>query len=234
MPDFRVGYDAVILAGGAASRLGGVDKAALELGGMTLLGHVLAATAGADRRIVVGPHRDGVAEGAGVGGGARVEWCREQPPGGGPVAGLAAGLDHATADLVVVLAADLPWVAPALAPLLAAMAGVEAAGGAEATETGSGEAVASKGGAGKAVAALLVDASGRLNYLVAVWRRAALLAAIRSIGPTEGASMRSLYSAVDVMTVPDEDGWGADCDTPADLAGARARFAAATTTTNDQ
>ncbi|MYU19520.1 NTP transferase domain-containing protein, partial [Streptomyces sp. SID8361] len=50
-------YDAVILAGGAARRLGGVDKPALRVGGRALLDRVLDACRGAGRTVVVGPRR---------------------------------------------------------------------------------------------------------------------------------------------------------------------------------
>ena len=40
------GYDAVLLAGGGAARLGGVVKPALQVGGVTLLDRVLAAVPG--------------------------------------------------------------------------------------------------------------------------------------------------------------------------------------------
>ncbi|MGI8623834.1 MAG: NTP transferase domain-containing protein, partial [Solirubrobacteraceae bacterium] len=76
-------FDAIVLAGGRGRRLGGVDKAALRVGDKTLLTRALDAVAGASRQIVVGPPRslpDGV---VGV---------SEEPLGGGPVAGLAAGL----------------------------------------------------------------------------------------------------------------------------------------------
>ncbi len=80
-------YDAVLLAGGRASRLGGVDKPALLVGGMTLLDRVLAAVTPAGRRIVVGPEVDG-----------------------GPVAAIAAGVVQVRAAIVVVLASDLPFL----------------------------------------------------------------------------------------------------------------------------
>lgn len=85
-------FDALILAGGRARRLGGIDKATERVGGLTLLERVSAAVAaaGAAQVIVVGP---------------------EQP--GGPVAAIAAGLAHVTAPDVVVLAADLPFITPA-------------------------------------------------------------------------------------------------------------------------
>ncbi|MGH3433518.1 MAG: NTP transferase domain-containing protein, partial [Thermocrispum sp.] len=74
---------AVILAGGAAARLSGVDKPMLEVGGKPLLHTVIGAVAGAAAVVVVGPRRTDT---------MRVRWAREDPPGGGPVAALAAGL----------------------------------------------------------------------------------------------------------------------------------------------
>ncbi|MGH2820743.1 MAG: molybdenum cofactor guanylyltransferase, partial [Actinomycetota bacterium] len=94
-------FDAVILSGGAAGRLGGADKAELEVGGVRLLDRVLGAVPEADRVIVVGPR--GSLDRA-------VVWAREDPPGGGPVAALAAGVAHVRAGVVVVLAVDLPFV----------------------------------------------------------------------------------------------------------------------------
>ena len=94
-------FDAVVLAGGAARRLGGQDKPALRVGDRSMLDAVLAATAGAERTVVVGPQRP--TERA-------VVWTREEPVGGGPVPALEAGLAHVTAGTVVLLAADLPFV----------------------------------------------------------------------------------------------------------------------------
>jgi molybdopterin-guanine dinucleotide biosynthesis protein A len=95
------GFDVVVLAGGAGRRLGGADKPALSVGGTALLDRVLAACRGAGRTVVVGPRRATARP---------VEWVREEPPGGGPLAALAAGVRRTTAGLVVVLAADLPFV----------------------------------------------------------------------------------------------------------------------------
>ena len=50
----------MILAGGGATRLGGRDKPALPIAGVSMLDRVLAALAGADARIVVGPPRAGL------------------------------------------------------------------------------------------------------------------------------------------------------------------------------
>jgi molybdopterin-guanine dinucleotide biosynthesis protein A len=185
-------YDAIVLAGGAARRLGGQDKPGLLVAGATLLARVVAAVADAGRIAVVGPPRDVPRE---------VVWCRESPPGGGPVAAAAAGLAATSAAVVVVLAADLPFVAPAIPVLVAALSG-PVSGGAE--------------------AAFLVDPDGRVNYLAGVWRRSALIAALRSVGLPDGASMRALSDAVSWSPVDDAAGWGRDCDTWADLAAARA------------
>ncbi|MEU1807949.1 molybdenum cofactor guanylyltransferase [Micromonospora aurantiaca (nom. illeg.)] len=100
------GYAAIVLAGGAARRMGGVDKPARAVGGRSMLHRVLAAVADADQRIVVGSSGP-VPEG--------VRTTREEPPGGGPVAATAAGLallDSGTTT-VALLAADLPLLTAA-------------------------------------------------------------------------------------------------------------------------
>lgn len=184
-------FHAIVLAGGKATRLDGADKPGLEVAGTSLLDRVLAAVADADRIVVIGPARPVS---------PAVTWCREQPPGGGPVSALAAGLEHVDADVVLTLAADLPWIAPAVPVLLAALSG-----------TGSDYAA-------------LVDGEGRVNYLAAAWRRASLARALTSAGDPRGRSMRSLVSAAAMIEVPDAGGWGLDCDTWDDLDAARRRL----------
>ncbi len=107
-------FDAVILAGGRGSRLGGVSKADLVVGGVRLLDRVLDATQGASAKVVVG--RVEVPDG--------VRLTLEDPPGTGPCAGIVAGLDaiEAPADWTLVLACDLPDATPAVATLLDAVA----------------------------------------------------------------------------------------------------------------
>ncbi|MER7418635.1 NTP transferase domain-containing protein [Micromonospora peucetia] len=94
-------YAALVLAGGSARRMGGVDKPARTVGGLPMRDRVLAAVADADPRILVGPPGP-------VPAGVRV--TREDPPGGGPVAAAAAGLAlvDAGTPVVALLAADLP------------------------------------------------------------------------------------------------------------------------------
>ncbi|MGH3320130.1 MAG: molybdenum cofactor guanylyltransferase [Streptosporangiaceae bacterium] len=94
-------YDAVLLAGGQARRMGGVDKPLLNVGGRTLLERTAEAVGDAEHLVVVGPPRLALPA-------ARV--VRESPPGAGPVAALGAGLAHVTGVWVAVLAADLPFL----------------------------------------------------------------------------------------------------------------------------
>ncbi|GAA2730654.1 NTP transferase domain-containing protein [Actinocorallia aurantiaca] len=93
-------YDAVILAGGAARRFGGGDKPGAKVGGTPLVVRVASAVRGAGRTIVVGPERPGL----------EAVFVREDPPGGGPVPALRAGLALVEAPRVVLLAADLPFL----------------------------------------------------------------------------------------------------------------------------
>jgi molybdopterin-guanine dinucleotide biosynthesis protein A len=180
-----VDFDAIVLAGGTARRLDGADKPMLEVDGDPMLVRVLDAVGGARTRVVVGPRRPIDRD---------VIWCRERPSGSGPVAGLAAGLPLTRADVVVVLAADLPWIAAAVAPLVGALR----------PPTG---------------AALLTGNRGP-NYLAAAWRRPALTGALARLADVRGAAMRTLVVGVTVAEVTDQ-GWGHDCDTWADLARAR-------------
>jgi molybdopterin-guanine dinucleotide biosynthesis protein A len=181
-------WAAVVLAGGSGRRLGGVDKPALVVGGRTLLDRAVAAAAeaGAARTVVVGPRRDTERP---------VSWTREDPPGSGPLAGLAAGLAALgdRPDAVVVLAADLPKVSSSLVERLLA---------------GLGE---------KADTVAVVDPQGWVQPLVAAYRTGPLLAALEAVGDPRDRPVRSLLEYLRVATVADADG-AADIDTPGDLA----------------
>ena len=188
--------DAVVLAGGKARRLGGADKPGLEVGGVPLLERVVAAVADADIVVVVGPPRALALP-------RPVLWCQEQPPGGGPVAALSAGLRVTGAEIVVVLAADLPWIAPAVPDLIAAL-----------------------GPPGRADVAVLTDRDGRRNHLSAAWRRPALTAALAALPTTQGAAMRTLFERRVGRGGGRSRGAGEDCDTWDDVAVARSRLPA--------
>jgi len=98
-------FAAIVLAGGQAARLGGADKAGIELGGYTLLDRALDALLDASEVVVVG---DSVPTGI------PATFVREDPAYGGPAAGLLTGLASLATDpaWVAVLAVDMPRVTP--------------------------------------------------------------------------------------------------------------------------
>lgn len=186
-----VEWDAVVLAGGRASRLGGIDKTALLFDGMQLLDRALAAVSGARRIAVVGPPAlsDRLP--------ASVLLVTESPRFGGPVAAVAAGLARLGPDAaprVALLAADLLMPAEAVAELLA---------------------VGSL--ASRADAVVAADSSGRMQPLLAIYRAAALRRAVAATAPLAGASMRTLTSGMLVCQVRLPDRLCADIDTTHDL-----------------
>ncbi|MEU9118550.1 NTP transferase domain-containing protein [Streptomyces sp. NPDC048506] len=191
-------YDAIVLAGGAARRLGGADKPALSVGGRPLLDRVLAACPDAATTVVVGPGRPAA---------RTVVQALEDPPGGGPLAALDAGLRHTTAPTVLVLSADLPFLTVAtVRSLLEAAAHTAARDG-----------------------ALLQDASGRDQPLVAAYRAAALrreLARVRAErGTLTGLPLRAVLTVLQLERVPDAASTASfDCDTWEDINAARARI----------
>ena len=102
---------ALVLCGGAGRRFGG-DKTRALLAGVPLLDHVLLALPTPWPVVCVGPQRPTA---------RAVTWCREEPPGGGPVAALAAGLAHVTTRYVVVLGGDMPQAGTVATVLAAAL-----------------------------------------------------------------------------------------------------------------
>jgi molybdopterin-guanine dinucleotide biosynthesis protein A len=179
------GAAAVVLAGGAARRFKDRDKLVHDLDGRAVLSRVLDALAGAGAGpvVVVGPERAGITDG----------WTtvRESPAGGGPVAGLAAGIAHLRASgsgfddearPVLVLAGDLPYLTVgALGSLVAA--------------------IRSRPGPAPVDVALAVDDAGRHQYLLGAWRAAALVDALAEHAPPAGRSMRDLVSGRRVAPV---------------------------------
>lgn len=92
-------YDAIVLAGGAGSRLGGVDKPDIAVAGRSLLNRALDAVERAGRVVIAGDQR--LVQ-------RTVHWVREQPVRSGPAAAVAAALPLIQAETVVLLACDMP------------------------------------------------------------------------------------------------------------------------------
>ena len=83
-------FDAIILAGGRGTRLGGADKPGLVVGAESMAAAVAraAVAAGARRVILVGPGRPDLAA---IVPPEALLLAREEPPGAGPVPALRAG-----------------------------------------------------------------------------------------------------------------------------------------------
>jgi molybdopterin-guanine dinucleotide biosynthesis protein A len=198
-------FGAVVLAGGAARRLGGAPKPVLSVAGVPLLTRVLDAVADAAARIVVGPRPEPGPDGG------LVRFTREDPAGAGPVAAIAAGLAQLdpALDLVAVLGADLPFLTSDAVDRLRRAIDPD-------TDL-----------------AVYVDSDGRPQWMCGVWRRAALDRRLAELGDPAGVGVRRLAEGLRRVELtdarhrpaPDEPGTGGpdgppvwfDCDTEDDL-----------------
>jgi molybdopterin-guanine dinucleotide biosynthesis protein A len=200
-----VEFDAIILAGGRSSRLGGVPKARLTYQGATLLERSLRAAGAAGRIVVVGPDPGDLPEG--------ILNCREEPPFAGPAAAIAAGLralaaDHAgrnhagrnhagaPAPFTLILACDMPRSAAAVNSLAEALA------------------TAPDGEADDGVMA--VSADGRKQPLAGFYGTAVLQRSVADAagrGGLENASVFGLLARLDVREVRVPPGSTDDVDT---------------------
>ncbi|MFF0910767.1 DUF6457 domain-containing protein [Microbacterium enclense] len=182
--DAAVSADAILLAGGRGSRLGGAVKPLLAVRGTTLLAAAVAAVraVGVDRVVVAAPLLDA---------GLAVDWVREDPPFGGPVAGIVAALPRVGAAEVWLLACDLADPGAAVT----ALAAVEILG--DGVCLGDGESA---------------------QWLIGRYRTDALRQAA-SLLPDRGrdASMRALLGRLEVAVVPVAAALTRDIDTWDDL-----------------
>ena len=179
---------AVVLTGGSGLRLGGADKASIEVDGITLLERAITATVSADEVVVVGPQ---------VLTSRPVTWTQEDPVDGGPAAGLLAGLDAllVAPELVCVLAVDMPRVTPSTVSRLLAVVRED-----------------------DAEAAVLVDEEGSRALLAGIYRFSALMRARPAEHEEEHAlPMHSLVSTLRLSGVAAVGGEDRDVDTWKDL-----------------
>jgi len=129
----------------------------------------------------------------------RVRWCRESPVGGGPVAGIAAGLDHLAqlgTEICVVVGGDMPFAASALPSLV--------------------EALSARPGLD---AVLATDPGGRTQPLLAAYRCEVLRAALPR--KPAGARLMAVVDALMIGTASFEARVTLDVDTPEALEQAR-------------
>ncbi|WP_404385710.1 nucleotidyltransferase family protein [Knoellia locipacati] len=175
----------IVLAGGSSRRFGSDKLAALLPDGRSVLGHCLAGMPSGWPLVVVGPSR--VVPEAVAG---RVSWVRESPPGGGPLAGIAAGLEAVGSDVVCVVPGDAPRAGEVLALLVAELDGDVSVS-----------------------AAVLSDGEGRANPVLAAYRTDDLRRALPD--STAGVPARTLLSLphVEVRAAFEVR----DVDTPEDL-----------------
>lgn len=180
--------DVVVLAGGRGRRLGGVSKADVRLGRERLLDHILGDLARWDdprialgRVVVVAPDTVAVPSG--------VLRTLEDPPGGGPSAGIAAAVTTlGTGQLVGVVTCDAPRAARAL-PLLLDSLGPDGAA---------------------------ARADGFTEYLLGIYRFGPLARRVREEHGARDISARRLLSPL-ALTGVDVGHLGRDVDTWADL-----------------
>ena len=121
-----------------------------------------------------------------------VHWVREDPSYAGPVAALATGLQTiGNIGVVALLSADLIGIKQHTVHRLRSVVHGDVAG------------------------AVLIDASGREQWLISVWCTKLL----RKVIPSEtiDVSLHSVFAGLSYVRVPAEPGEADDIDTPADL-----------------
>ena len=180
----------LVLAGGRASRLGGRHKPGIPIDGEPIVARAVAALRAAGAEALV------VGEPAGVPSGVPV--VREDPPFGGPLAGVAAGvaaLEPRAGGVVLLVGGDMPFVAGGSLRALA-----------EAAADG---------------VALAVDDAGRAQPLCAAWDEHVLRSRLAAIGDPANLPVRLLLDGMDPTLVPLPARELMDVDTPHDLRAAQ-------------
>lgn len=190
---------AIILTGGRGERLGGVQKALITVEGAPLIEHAIGAAraAGAEQIVIVG---DPVV-GAGIVDDSGVVVVREDPPFGGPLAGLEAGLANVDSEWVLLLAGDLPNAREAVVELRDSVQTVTADGAVDGV--------------------CFIDSEGFPQRLTGQYRTDALRRKLAEVNETQGGTagkpLRLAFHGLEIVTIPDTQGLTRDIDTPEDL-----------------
>lgn len=199
--DVNAGFDAVVLAGGASSRLGR-NKLNEPLDTETVLQHTVGSLEQATTVVVVGTSSTVDVN--------KLRWMvdrtdenlilvSEEPPGSGPAMGIAAGIralpGEPKSSPVLVVGGDMPFVGNAIQELFAPL--------------------------GESEVAVLVDDEGHKQFLASAWSRDALLTATSATKP--GDSVQSLFDSGTAARVKDQFGASFDINQEDDLEQARKR-----------
>lgn len=151
----------------------GGPKPELMLHERRLIDHVIDGIPAESKVIVVGPEILTERD---------VHFCVEDPRFGGPVAGLAAGLVHVRSTWFALVAVDMPGASEVIHQLTV---------------------VHSRGESTRQVDALIpIDREGVRQSLCALMRTEAVRRAVAGLPTIEGASMRALLDALDIVDVP--------------------------------
>ncbi len=187
-------WTAVVLAGGRSKRLGR-DKAMVTVAGRSLLDWVLSAVPPSSPVIVAGPQRPTSRP--------DVRWVLEDPPDGGPVAGIVASLAHVDSSVTVIVATDMPFVAAALRDLASELAAAPPA----------------------VDAVVLADEHGRRQLLCGAYRTERLRERAQRWGSGHNLAIRDFLGELRIAatSMPVATELALDVDTPDDVQRARSR-----------
>jgi len=192
--DVKSGELSVILLAGGSSRRMGSDKTNVEFGNGTLLTFQLEQIPRTFFVVVVGETID-IKQ--------TINWptitcTRENPPGAGPVAALASGLEHVNTPAIALIAVDTPFALPRLLQCKLDL---------------------------NSHALIPREHGGKDQYLAGIYRSESLRRALEQLGSPINRSMRELIAhlpSIDYLELGPEDGQDfMDIDTPQDLVTAR-------------
>ncbi len=157
----------IILSGGTSVRFGS-DKSKALINGQSLIAWILNSIPSQFEVIVVGddPKMSGI----------DYQCVRENPIGGGPVAGFQAGLKLCTSDMTALVAVDMPLAVPSVIKLFSEISVDDDA-------------------------VMYIDADGFKQPLAAVYRVESVRGVLAHAGNVDGKSMRELVSQLNVREV---------------------------------
>lgn len=176
----------MILTGGASTRFGS-DKSHAKIGQLSLIQTLLATLSPEIEIVIVGPQLDEIKR--------PVNFTREDPIGGGPVAAIDAGLAMVRSEYVAVIATDMPFASQVVDMLCESIPF-------------------------NADALIPLDSQGVRQPLCALYRTQALAQALHKLENVQGQSVRRLMKNLTVEELAlgsDLQRILVDVDTPSDL-----------------